>query len=127
MKQTILNSISEAHTQNVTNVKNSLASLFTKDDVEKVLKTFTENIEKIIETQLTNVTINGEGFSMEQIFDIIQNDLNLNEYMELDVDTAEFEMSSNTIYLNDCDFSFKQGDFLGDLEDMLNQRKMNKN
>ncbi len=124
MKQIILNSINEMLETKVTQVKNSFPSLYSKEDVIVVLTKYNEMINTFLETKLDNTT-NNSGFTIDEIFDTIQNDLNVNDYCSPDCDSAEFELDGNTIYLNHCEFTYNYREFLSDLKDKLNELRNN--
>jgi hypothetical protein len=106
-------------------VKESVASIFTREDVIKMLDQVKKNLVKEMssngEVNLGSVP-EVEKYTLDQFAEAISSiasNENIEDIIDCDTDTAEFDLVGNEIRLESVSFRLREGDFLEMVESYL--------
>lgn len=122
MKQDILNSINDVFQQKANQVLESFPSLYSKEDVAKVIEQLKVSVNKALE-QLGDVNMsNNKTYTMDEIFDVFNHQIDVASYCE--VENAEFELDDNKIYLDRYDLNINYVSLMDDIEHSLKVSKL---
>lgn len=117
MKKQIIANI-EIQSQEITRKVNAMfPSVFTKDDVLLVLQEYTSSLlntinltvpEEVVTTTSTELTEQEQKDLVDYIVDELEN-VSWEDAISVDNDSAEFELSGNSLYLDSVDTDFDYG------------------
>ena len=125
MKQDILNSMNVLFEQKCTQVNDAFPSLYSKDDVLKVIEQLKNSVIKALEQVNDENLSSAKTYTMDEIFDVFNHDVDVASYCE--VENPEFELDDNKIYLHDYDVNVNFVNMMDDIEHALKVRKLENN